>query len=76
MTENKWMEWIKGHFLGVVVEVYLQAIIYTLHLIAINKHVFHMQSVVQEELKAPAKSENWVSMTIWYVLLFSADLPA
>ena len=39
--------------LGVVVEVYLQAIIYT-----INKHVFHMQSVVQEELKAPAKSEN------------------
>ena len=25
---------------------------------AINKHVFHMQSVVQEELKAPAKSEN------------------
>ena len=70
------MEWIKGHFLGVVVEVYLQAIIYTLHLIPINKHVFHMQSVVQEELKAPAKSENWVSMTIWYVLLFSADLPA
>ena len=76
MTEHKWMEWIKGHFLGVVVEVYLQAIIYTLHLIPINKHVFHMQSVVQEELKAPAKSENWVSMTIWYVLLFSADLPA
>ena len=58
VTVHKWMEWIEGHFLGVVVEVYLQAIIYTLHLITINKHVFHMQSVVQEELKAPAKSEN------------------